>query len=312
MNKLQVYTKINTLYKRFMNLKGNVPNDKWLVFQNQIILGDFSDDYIKYIKDLEFDCFSKIDGTNTKIAYFPSTGEICIGGKTDNADIEHTGQRAFLEPVCERIKPILTEMFPKESAKFTPKVNDKNQVQYYSHTSNGNIIMHTPLEKPSCIGMYSVELEEQPVYIYGEFCGKKIQAAGGNYDKEGNRFYVFDICQQGWYVPIDMLVEYCNKLGLEIVPYLGQMTIPEAEAMVKEGFKTHVPNASNPDFIEEGIVARPVIPIKDPRGKRIIVKIKHSDYNKLQSAINTIGEEEYLKFLTWYKENKDKLENGNI
>ena len=113
MNKLQVYTKINTLYKRFMNLKGNVPNDKWLVFQNQIILGDFSDDYIEYIKDLKFDCFSKIDGTNTKIAYFPSTGEICIGGKTDNADIEHTGQRAFLEPVCERIKPILTEMFPK-------------------------------------------------------------------------------------------------------------------------------------------------------------------------------------------------------
>jgi hypothetical protein len=203
-------------------------------------------------------------------------------------------------------------MFPPECAKFTPKVNDKNQVQYYSHTSNGNIIMHTPLEKPSCIGMYSVELEEQPVYIYGEFCGKKIQAAGGNYDKEGNRFYVFDICQQGWYIPIDMLRQYCNKLGLEIVPYLGQMTIPKAEEIVKNGFKTKVPNASNPDFIEEGIVARPVIPIKDPRGKRIIVKIKHSDYYKIHSAINIVGEEEYLKFLTWYKENKDKLENGNL
>lgn len=312
MNKLQVYTKINTLYKRFMNLKGNVPNDKWLVFQNQIILGDFSDDYIKYIKDLEFDCFSKIDGTNTKIAYFPSTGETCIGGKTDNADIEHTGQRAFLEPVCERIKPILTEMFPVESAKFTPKINDKNQIQYYEYLNNGNSITYIPLEKLECCSKYAVEVEEQPIYIYGEFCGKKIQAAGGNYDKEGNRFYVFDICQQGWYIPIDMLVEYCNKLGLEIVPYLGQMTIPEAEEMVKNGFKTKVSNASDPDFIEEGIVARPVVPIKDPRGKRIIVKIKHSDYNKIQSAINTVGEEEYLKFITWYKENKDKLENGNI
>lgn len=312
MNKLQVYTKINTLYKRFMNLKGNVPNDKWLVFQNQIILGDFSDGYIKYIKDLKFDCFSKIDGTNTKIAYFPSTGEICIGGKTDNADIEHTSQRAFLEPICERIKPILAEMFPPECAKFIPKVNDKNQIQYYEYFNNGNSITYIPLEKLDCGGKYVVEVEEQPVYIYGEFFGKKIQAAGGNYDKEGNRFYVFDICQQGWYIPIDMLVEYCNKLGLEIVPYLGQMTIPEAEVMVKEGFKTKVPNASNPDFIEEGIVARPVIPIKDPRGKRIIVKIKHSDYNKIQSAINTVGEEEYLKFLDWYKENKDKLENGNI
>lgn len=312
MNKLQVYTKINTLYKRFMNLKDNVPNDKWLVFQNQIILGDFSDDYIKYIKDLEFDCFSKIDGTNTKIAYFPSTGEICIGGKTDNADIEHTGQRAFLEPICERIKPILAEMFPVESAKFTPKMNDKNQIQYYDYFNIGNSITYTPLEKLEYCSKYVVEVEEQPIYIYGEFCGKKIQAAGGNYDKEGNRFYVFDICQQSWYIPINMLAEYCDKLGLEIVPYLGQMSIPIAEAMVKKGFKTRVPNASNPDFIEEGIVARPVIPIKDPRGKRIIVKLKHSDYYKIQSAINIVGEEEYIKFLTWYKENKDKLENGDI
>ena len=314
MNKLQVYTKINTFYKRFMNLKGNVPNDKWLVFQNQIILGDFSDDYIKYIKDLEFDCFSKIDGTNTKIAYFPSTGEICIGGKTDNADIEHTGQRAFLEPVCERIKPVLAEMFPKESARFVPVMNDKNQIKYYNLPYGNDKIMYEDIHPEDFANgdQKVVVLEEVPIYIYGEFCGKKIQAAGGNYDKEGNRFYVFDICQQGWYVPIDMLVEYCDKLGLEIAPYLGQMTIPEAEAMVKEGFKTHVPNASNPDFIEEGIVARPVIPIKDTRGRRIIVKIKHSDYYKIQSAINIVGEEEYLKFLTWYKENKDKLENGNI
>jgi hypothetical protein len=295
-----------------MNLKGNVPNDKWLVFQNQIILGDFSDDYIEYIKDLKFDCFSKIDGTNTKIAYFPSTKEIFIGGKTDNADIEHTGQRTFLEPVCERIKPILEEMFPPECAKFTPKVNDKNQIQYYEKFNDGNGITYIPLEKIDCVDVYSVEVEEQPIYIYGEFCGKKIQAAGGNYDKTGNRFYVFDICQQGWYIPINMLNDYCNKLGLEVVPYIGQMTISEAEETVRNGFKTRVPNASNPDFIEEGIVARPVIPIKDPRGRRIIVKIKHSDYNKLQSAINTVGEEEYIKFLTWYKENKDKLENGNI
>lgn len=197
MNKLQVYTKINTLYKRFMNLKGNVPNDKWLVFQNQIILEDFSDDYIKYIKDLKFDCFSKIDGTNTKIAYFPTTGEIYIGGKTDNADIEHTGQKAFLEPICERIKPILAEMFPKESAKFIPKINDKNQIQYFllSYPKDNKEIFEDIHPNEMKTGdQRIVIMEEVPIYIYGEFCGKKIQAAGGNYDKEGNRFYVFDIC----------------------------------------------------------------------------------------------------------------------
>ena len=151
-------------------------------------------------------------------------------------------------------------------------------------------------------GTYIVETEELPVYIYGEFFGKKIQK-GGNYDKDNNRFYIFDICVQGWYVPLNMLTEYAEKLGLEIAPYLGQMTIPQAEEMVRKGFKTRVPNPSNPDYMEEGIVARPVVPIKDPRGKRIIVKIKTCDYAELDAAIKLVGEEEYKKFDAWYREN---------
>jgi hypothetical protein len=100
-----------------------------------------------------------------------------------------------------------------------------------------------------------------------------------------------------------MLYEYAEKLGLTVAPYIGQMTIPEAEEMVRKGFKTLVPNAANPDYPEEGIVARPVVPIKDPRGKRIIVKIKTCDYAELASSINLVGEEEYKKFDAWYKEN---------
>ena len=101
-----------------------------MIFQNKIIEGDFSDDYMSYIKDLMFDCFSKIDGTNSKIVYFPSTGECFCGGKTDNADIIHTGQKAMLDEIIERIKPTLAFLFPKESAKFTPVLNDKNQINH--------------------------------------------------------------------------------------------------------------------------------------------------------------------------------------
>lgn len=154
--------------------------------------------------------------------------------------------------------------------------------------------------------MFGVKLEEVPVYIYGEFFGKKIQA-GGNYDKEKNRFSVFDICQQGWFVPIDILFEYCERLGLDVVPYLGKATISEAEDMVREGFKTHVPDAANPDYLEEGIVARPVVPIKDTRGKRIIVKIKTCDYKDLQAAVDKVGIEEYYKFRAWYNDNVEKI-----
>ena len=106
--KTQTYTKINTLYKRYQGLgKVELPNKAWMIFQNKIIVGDYSDDFMSYIKDLKFDCFSKIDGTNSKIVYFPSTGECFCGGKTDNADIVGTGQKVFLDAEIERIKPIL-------------------------------------------------------------------------------------------------------------------------------------------------------------------------------------------------------------
>ncbi len=307
--KTQTYTKINTLYCRYKNLnKVTLPNKDWKVFQNKIMVGKYSDDFMGYIKGLKFDCFSKIDGTCSKIVYFPSTGECFPGGKTDNADIVGTGQKAFLDDIITRIKPTLAELFPKESAKFAPVMNDKNQIQYFCPVVKHNIPVAGGTMGDVTASEYMVKLEEVPVYIYGEFFGKKIQA-GGNYDKDKNRFSIFDICVQGWWVPIDMLNDYAEKLGLTVVPYIGQMTIDEAEEMVKKGFKTLVPDVSNPDYLEEGIVARPVVPIKDPRGKRIIVKIKHCDYNDLQVAINKVGEEEYKKFREWYAENGiDELE----
>ena len=305
--KTQTYTKINTLYKRYQNLgKVELPNKAWMAFQNKIIIGDFSDDYMEYIKGLKFDCFSKIDGTNSKIVYLPSTGECFAGGKTDNADIVGTGQKAMLDDIIARIKPILAELFPPECAKFAPKMNDKNQPVMYEFDTAEGYRPDSPIEKPTSADVYVVEYEEVPIYIYGEFFGKKIQA-GGNYDKDKNRFSIFDICMRGWWVPIDMLYSYAEKLGLDVVPYIGVMTIPEAEEMVKKGFKTLVPNVSNPDYLEEGIVARPVVPIKDPRGKRIIVKIKTCDYNDLQRAIDKVGVDEYKKFDTWYKENVEKI-----
>lgn len=302
--KTQTYTKINTLFCRYKNLsKVELPNKQWIKFQNKIMIGVYSDDYMEYIKDLKFDCFSKLDGTNSKIVYLPSTGECFCGGKTDNADIIGTGQKAMLDQLIERIKPILAEMFPPECARFTPVLNDKNQVQYY----NSQFIDEKA--EITQAGTYAVNLEEVPVYIYGEFYGKGVQKCGGNYDKDNKRFSVFDICQQGWWVPINILNDYCTKLGLDVVPYIGRMTIAEAEAMVMKGFKTKVANASNPDLIEEGIVARPVVPIKDPRGNRIIVKIKYCDYKELNAVIDELGVTQYDEFHKWYMDNREAIES---
>lgn len=306
--KTQTYTKINTLYKRYQNLKKvDLPKKEWVKFQNKIILGGFTEPYFDYLFNCEWDCFSKIDGTNSKIVYYPSTGLCFCGGKTDNAEIVGTGQKAYLDEIILRIKPILGEMFPPEMAKFTQVKNENNRVQY-RWPDGGEKITEVTAEDIRDYGtMWAVDLEEVPIYIYGEFYGKKIQK-GGNYDKEKNRFAVFDICQQGWWIPVSMLYDYCHKLGLDVVPRIGYMTLGDAEEMVKAGFKTRVENAANPDYLEEGIVARPVVPIMDPRGKRMIVKIKTCDYRELQQVIDEVGEESYEEFREWYLAHQEEIE----
>ena len=52
---METYTKINTLYKRYMHLKKNdvdIPNQDWAKFSNKIILGDFANPTLEYLKSL--------------------------------------------------------------------------------------------------------------------------------------------------------------------------------------------------------------------------------------------------------------------
>jgi len=308
---LRVYTKINSIYKRYAFDGKSCPNKKWLMLRNKIILGDFSNIEAKYLFNCPWEAYSKIDGTNSKIAFFPSTQEIKVGGKADSADSQH-GQFEMLQEIADRIKPILCEMFPKESARFT-QIKDKetNKVVYYYPE-----VMNLPEGSLPCCGdkvetievggHYMTELEEIPIYIYGEYFGCGIQKCGGRYVQNGNAFRVFDICQQGWWVPKDVRDSICKGLGLETVPYIGEMTLSEIEDMVRKGFTTKFENAADPTMIEEGIVARPTIPICDSRGNRIIVKVKYCDYVEYDAVLKEFTDEEFEEFNKWYNENKMK------
>ena len=298
---MEKYTKINTLYKRYQHLNAkdcpNIPNEAWRVMANNIILGEFSDPEIGYLHNCLFDGYSKIDGTNSKIIFYPSTGEVKVGGKTDNACSQH-GQFAFLLDIAYKIQGALQEIFPPTCAKFMPKIDD-----------NGNIIYNTGGLPTTSIEakQYEVNMEEIAVYIYGEYFGAGIQkGAGYSVDGKTNRFMVFDIEQQGWWVPNDVReailkrIEHISGFEFEHAPYVGQDTIEGFERKVMDGFKTLVPNVSDPNIIEEGIVARPTLPIKSSRGRRIIVKIKYHDYADFKKAKDVLGNDEYLTFMNWY------------
>jgi hypothetical protein len=118
---------------------------------------------------------------------------------------------------------------------------------------------------------------------------------------------VFDIEQQGWWIPREMREAYCKELGLKTVPFIGLCTLSEFEDMVTKGFETKVPGAKDPTLIEEGIVARPAIPVRDARGNRIIVKIKYCDYSEWESVRKEFTDEEFKEFNDWYNENIEQI-----
>jgi hypothetical protein len=154
-------------------------------------------------------------------------------------------------------------------------------------------------------GNYITELEEVPIYIYGEYFGSGVQKGGGRYIQNGNGFVVFDICQQGWWLPKENRDALCRGLNLETVPYIGNMTLADIEQMVMNGFPTRFERAADPTLIEEGIVARPVVPICDGRGNRIIVKVKYCDYIEYKRVRGEFTDREFEEFTAWY----NSLEN---
>lgn len=308
---LETFTKINTLYKRYIFDGKACPKKEWLKFKNKIILGNFSYPEAAYLFNNDWEITSKIDGTNSKIAFFPSTGEIKVGGKTEKAQSQH-GQFEMLEKIGENIKPQLCAMFPKESARFAPVKNkETNKVQYYIASAEDTLDIKYFKEEEAISALHmvkdpkfsSVEMEEVPIYIYGEYFGKGIQKCGPRYIKDDNGFLVFDIKQQGWWLPKDKRDEMCKILGLDTVPYIGTMTLAEAEEMVSNGFTTKFDGAADPTLLEEGVVARPIIPILCSNGDRVIVKVKYCDYVDYEKARSGFSEEEFEEFSNWYNEN---------
>jgi hypothetical protein len=125
---------------------------------------------------------------------------------------------------------------------------------------------------------YDAEGNEIPmlVIIYGEGYGSKIQKGGGRYISNDVNFRVFDVNIDGWWLELKDVEDIANKLNLEMVVPFGELTIAEAEEMVKTGFIS--PIAEDTTLIAEGLVLRPNVQLFNKRGERIMVKIKYRDY----------------------------------
>lgn len=196
--------------------------------------GVYSLPELEYLKDNQWVFTEKVDGTNIRVMY---TGAgLSFGGKTDNAQM----------PVFLLYK--LQELFDT-----TPKRKLFKEI----------------FEKPNPDG----SIDEPSVCLYGEGYGAKIQGGGGNYIRDGVDFVLFDVKIGEWWLQRDTVEEIGGRLGIRVVPIIGEGTLNDAVEMTKKGFNSQWGN-----FLAEGIIAKPKTELRTRRGDRIVTKIKHRDF----------------------------------
>lgn len=108
--------------------------------------------------------------------------------------------------------------------------------------------------------------------LYGEGYGAKIKKGGGNYRADQD-FVLFDVNVGGWWLQRADIEDVAHKLGLDVVPIIGEGTLHDAIAAAKTGIASTWGN-----FQAEGIVARPKTELKTRNGHWIITKIKCRDF----------------------------------
>ena len=186
----------------------------------------------------------KIDGTNIRVI-LNLDGTVTLGGKTDNASLP-------------------ADLVTYLHATFTPE------------------------KMKNCFWHYAGP-EEAPVkaILYGEGYGAGIQK-GGNYRKDKS-FRLFDVVVMGLsgdreipnWLDWENVEDVAQKLGIKTVPFCGFWTLEQIIANVKEGVPSNVAieDSGNSAYaMAEGIVGRTLQPLFDHRGKRIILKLKTSDF----------------------------------
>ena len=116
---------------------------------------------------------------------------------------------------------------------------------------------------------------ETSAVIYGEGYGAGIQKGGGDYSAT-KKLIVFDVLVDSqWWLSWENVLDVAGKLGLDTVPFVGEMTLPAATEIVRSGFQSKLNGGKAK---AEGLVGRPLEALFDKKGARLIVKLKTKDF----------------------------------
>ena len=115
-------------------------------------------------------------------------------------------------------------------------------------------------------------VEENGICLYGEGYGPGIQKIGKQY-RDDKSFVLFDIRIGNWWLKREDVSDIAVQLGIDHVPLFGVTPIAPMIDMVRTGLLS-----SWGDFISEGVVGTPLVPLAARNGQRIITKIKTVDF----------------------------------
>ena len=112
------------------------------------------------------------------------------------------------------------------------------------------------------------------VVIYGEGYGAGIQK-GSDYSPI-KKLIVFDVLISGkWWLNYENVADIAKKLGLDVIPSFGELTLEDATELVRTGVPSRC--ALKPR-LAEGLVGRPLETLFDKKGHRLITKLKTKDF----------------------------------
>lgn len=186
-------------------------------------------------------------------------------------------ENIFRNETVEFLKDLDWEFTEKIDGTNIRVVWDGHKVSYYGRTDKAQIPSQLMNRLIELFGgdvneeMFEQKFGETPVMLIGEGYGAKIQN-GGDY-RADNDFILFDVCINDNYLSRESVKEIANYFNIDVVPTIMIGKLQDGINYVKSN-----PNSKIGTAKAEGLVARPLVELKDRCGNRLIVKIKVRDF----------------------------------
>lgn len=194
----------------------------------------------------------------------------------------------------EKTKKLNESIYRNETVKFlkdndwefTEKIDgtnirvvwDSHKVSYYGRTDKAQIPSQLMNRLIELFGgdvneeMFEQKFGDKNVMLIGEGYGAKIQ--NGSSYREDNDFILFDVLINDNYLSRENVKDIANYFNIDVVPTIMIGKLEDGINWVKTKPKSKIGTANS-----EGLVARPLVELKDKNGNRVIVKIKVRDFS---------------------------------